>query len=155
MPKNSSPSKDSDASLPAAINVVTELGAAGREVVSEIVGEFSDAAVKFIDDRKASASKTAQSVATILRRAAEDLGDESPPIAKYAERSGKAIEAFSKQLQERRWGDLVGQAGHLSEQRPAAFLLLCAGVGLAVGALLIATARNTGALAQSVGKDSS
>jgi hypothetical protein len=153
MSKKSSPSKDSDASLPAAINIAGELGAAGREVVSEVVGEFTDAAVKFIDGRKASASKTVQSVATILRRAAEDLGDESPPIAKYADRSGKAIEAFSKQLRERRWGDLVGQAEQLSEQRPVAFLLLCAGLGIAAGVVLIASARNTGALAQSVGND--
>lgn len=147
MPKKLSPLKETGATLPA-VNVVGELGAAGREVVSEIVGEFSDAAMKFIDDRKVSASKTAQSVATILLRAAGDLGDESPPIAKYAERSGKAIEAFSNQLQERRWGDLVGQAVQLSERRPAAFLFLCAGLGIAAGALLMATARNTGGLTQ-------
>jgi hypothetical protein len=151
MPKKFGPSKDSDVSLPTVTNVAGELGAAGREVVSEIVGEFSNAAVKFFDDRKASASKTAQGIATILQHAGEELGEESPPLAKYAERSGRAIEALSKQLQERRWDDLAGQAGQLSEQRPAAFLLLCAGLGIAAGALLMASARNTGALAKSVG----
>ncbi|MDB5410971.1 MAG: hypothetical protein JWL84_5883 [Rhodospirillales bacterium] len=149
MPKKADASGASDA-LPAAIDVMGELGAAGREVVSEVVGEFSDAAVKFFDDRKSSAAKIFHGVATIFRRAAADLNEESPPLAKYAERSGKAINAFSQQLQDRRWGDLVGQAAQLREERPAAFFLICAGLGVAAGALLMSSARSAGAFAHEV-----
>jgi uncharacterized protein YjbJ (UPF0337 family) len=149
MPTKADASGASDA-LPAAIDVVGELGAAGREVVSEVVGEFSNAALKFFDDRKSSAAKTVHGVATIFQRAAADLTEESPPLAKYAERSGKALNVFSQRLRDRRWGDLVGQAGQLREKRPAAFFLICAGLGVAAGALLMSSARSSGALAHAV-----
>jgi hypothetical protein len=143
MPKETGGSATNDSSLPEPINVIGELGAAGREVASEIVEEFSAAALKFLDDRKSSAAKTVHGVATIFQRAARDLDEESPPLAKYAGRSGAAIEAFSEQLRNSRWSEFVGQTRRLSEERPLVFLLVCAGLGVTAGALLVASAHQS------------
>jgi hypothetical protein len=73
-------------------------------------------------DRKSSVAKTVHGGAAIFQRAAMDLDEESHPPAKYAERSGTAIEAFSEQLRNSRWSEPVGQMGRLSEERPPGFL---------------------------------
>jgi hypothetical protein len=122
--------------------VINELGAASREVIAEIGGEFSGAATKFFEERKANAVETIGAVASALHSAAKELGDKSPPIAKYAERSAGAIEGFSNRLADGRWGDLIGGAGRLSEERPAVFMMICAGAGMAAGALLVGWRRD-------------
>lgn len=114
---------------------------AGRDAALQIADEFREAAQSFVDERKTRAADTVRGFADALHHAAGDLARESPPIADYAGRAASRIEDFADQLHDRSWGSILSEAEAVARRQPALFLLGAAGLGFALGRLMLASPR--------------
>jgi hypothetical protein len=115
---------------------------AGRDAATQIADEFRGAAESFLNERKTRAADTVRGLADALNHAAGDLARESPPIADYAGRAAGRIEEFADQLHERSWVSILAEAEAIARRQPALFLLGAAGLGFAMGRLMLASPRN-------------
>jgi hypothetical protein len=124
--------------------ILDQVAEAGRIAATQIADEFRGAAESFVDERKTRAAGTVRGVADALNHAAADLTRESPPIAEYVAVAAHRIEDFADRLHARSWRSILAEAETIARRQPALFLLGAAGLGFAMGRLMLASPRNGG-----------
>jgi hypothetical protein len=104
---------------------------AGRSIAGQLVEEFRSAAETLVEEQKAKVAATVHGLGDFLHLAAEKLRPDNPPIARYADQTGRRIHDFSERVRERRWSEIVADTEAFAHRQPALFLLGAAALGFA------------------------
>jgi hypothetical protein len=110
-----------------------------RGIASDFVGEVKDAANALLNEQKDRAAETVGNVASALRQTAQQLHEENPAVARYAERAADRVDLFSDAVRERPLGEMIGDIDGFARRSPAVFLVGAVAAGFLVGRVIAAS----------------
>lgn len=111
-----------------ASQIASEAAEQGREVL----GVAQARAEGMIEEGKAAGAEQAQGLARAIQRAADDLDQTSPEIARHVRSAAGAVEGIAQSLRDRSAGELFDEVTNFARRQPAAFFGAAALVGFAL-----------------------
>jgi hypothetical protein len=119
--------------------VASELGTQGAKVVEDVKAakdELSSAAAAkaeaLAEQGKQAGYERGAGLADATRRAADDLEETSPEIARHIRTAADSIESVANSLRERSVGELMQDASGFARQQPVAFFGAAVLAGFAI-----------------------
>lgn len=120
-----------------------EATAAFEDVKAEgaaVVESAKQRAMEFADEQKEAGARQAEGIAGSIHRAAGELEDGAPWLARHVHAAAGTVETMARTLRERRPGDLLGDLQDLARRQPMAFFGAAALAGFAIARFLRSSA---------------
>jgi hypothetical protein len=100
-----------------AARATDEVRRQGEEIASSAVEQ----ADRYAEEQKKAGAEHLAGIAQAVERAADDLRDASPELARYAESAASSVNRFSETLKQRNVRELVDDATDFARREPALF----------------------------------
>lgn len=135
----------------AAARLRDEASGAAQDVKAEgeaVVGAAKERAIGFAEEQKTVGAEQAEGIARAVHRAAEELQDASPQLARYVHEAASSVNGLSQALRERSPGELLNGIEDLARRQPVAFF----GAAVLAGFALARFAKSSAEGAQPMGR---
>jgi gas vesicle protein len=113
-------------------NTAGDLLDTAKSLASDTGGQIEDA----VATQKAAGADRIRGVASVIRRAADDIEKEIPSAAPYVRLAAEEIDDFAEALKTQSLGEIVGVIEDFAHRQPAALLGIAAIAGFATVRLL-------------------
>lgn len=107
-----------------------------QEQGEDIAATAKERAVAFTAEQKRSGAQHVDVVARAVRKAAEELEQSSPELARYARDAASSVGDVSNALRERSVGELVNDVNGFAKRQPGAFFAAAIATGFALSRFL-------------------
>jgi len=111
---------------------VSDVAQGAGEKASEIYRTARDRASDLAEDGKRVGADQVSGVASAINKAADDLEETSPDIARHIRTAAESVEGISSALRERSAGQLLQDLTEFARRQPAGFFGLAAVTGFAI-----------------------
>lgn len=108
-----------------------------RSVVAEFVDAARSAAESLLQEQKQQVADRVSGIAAALEGAARSLDhSQNRVVAGYVQQAGTQVSSFARNLQERRWNELVADTEDFARRQPMWFVVGAVAAGFVVGRFL-------------------
>lgn len=109
----------------AAFAEVKQQGASVVESAQQRLGEFAE-------ERKEAGAQQAQGLAHAIHRAADEIQDSAPWMARYVHEAAESVDGMAQSIRDRRPREIIGSLESLARRQPMAFFGAAALAGFAL-----------------------
>lgn len=85
---------------------------------SKLAGRVKERATNFAEEQKLSGTQKLESIAGAVKRAADDLEQQSPETARYVRSAAETVEDFSASLRDKKVEDIASDARDFARRQP-------------------------------------
>jgi hypothetical protein len=85
---------------------------------AKLAGRVKERATSFAEEQKRSGTDKLQSIAGAVKRAADDLEQQSPETARYVRSAAESVEGFSASLRDKKVEDIASDARDFARRQP-------------------------------------
>lgn len=125
----------------AAANTIKDSAGDLLDTAKGVASNTGDRIKDVVVTQKDAGADRISGVASVIRRAADDLEEDVPLAAPYIRRAAEEIDDFAKALKSQSLSEIVGTIEGFARRQPAAFLGIAAFAGFAAVRLLKAPVR--------------
>ncbi len=124
-----------------AANIVRDSATDLLDTAKGVASNTGDRIKDVVVTQKDAGADRIRGVASVIRRAADDLEEDVPLAAPYIRRAAEEIDDFASALKTQSLSEIVGSIEGFAHRQPAAFLGIAAFAGFAVVRLMKAPVR--------------